>query len=259
MPVPPRTLALATGALCAPLLVLGPAAHAAGEATPPPAQPTTDFCADASGGQQFTDIDGNTFEDSIECVAAAEIALGGPNGMPANRYAPGLVVQRANMASFLVRLMDTADELDEAGTIRALPPFDGTVSFTDVPASSTHAQAIDRLAAAGIVRGGAGNRPANQYAPAEPVTRAQMASLVVASLEYLTGDAFSTPDDYFTDDENAVPHEPRINALAAEGIGVGNGPDSFSPLAGVRRDQMSGFLARTLAVLEADGDIAPLS
>lgn len=259
MPIPPRTLALATGALCAPLLVLGPAAHAAGEATPPPPQTTTELCAGASGGQQFTDIERNTFQDTIECLAAADIALGGPKGMPANRYAPGLVVERANMATFLVRLMDTADELDDGGSIRALPPFDGTVSFTDVPPSSTHAQAIDRLAAAGIVRGGAGDRPADQYAPAEPVTRAQMASLVVATLEHLTGDAFSTPDDYFTDDGDAVPHEARINALAAEGIGVGNGPDSFSPLTGVRRDQMSGFLARTLAVLEADGDIAPLS
>lgn len=257
MPVHPRTLALATGALCAPFLVLGPA-HAAGEATPPPPQPTDALCAGASGGQQFTDIAGNTFQDTIECMAAAGIALGGPNGLPDDRYGPALTVERANMATFLVRMMDTADELDDSGSIRALPPFDGTVSFTDVPPDDVHAQAIDRLAAAGVAKGGPGGRPATTYAPDEPVSRAQMASLVITALEYLTGDAFSTPDDYFTDDEQAAPHEPRINAIAAEGIAVGENADTYRPAASVRRDQMSAFLARTLAVLEADGDIAPL-
>jgi hypothetical protein len=162
------------------------------------------------------------------------------------------------MASFVARTMDTADELDTADGIRALPPYDGEVGFPDVPPESVHAEAIDRLAEAGIVRGGAGGRPANEYAPGQEVSRAQLASFLVAALAYMTGDAFSTPDDYFTDDAEAAPHEGRINAVAAEGIAIGDGDSTYRPFDTVRRDQMSAFLARTLAVLEADGDIAPL-
>lgn len=256
----PRTLAaLAGGALCAPLLALAPSAQAAGEAVPPPAQSTARFCAALPAGYEpFRDVDGNTFKDAIECMAAADVTRGGAGGQPADRYGPALTVRRDAMASFLVRLMDEADELDRGSSIRALPPFDGTVGFTDVPAGSVHAQPIDRLAEAGIVRGGPGGRPASRYAPELEVSRAQLASLLVAALEYLTGDAFSTPEDYFTDDANAHPHEPRINAVAAEGIAVGDGASTYRPFAPVRRDQMAGFLARTLAVLEADGDIAPL-
>jgi len=122
-----------------------------------------------------------------------------------------------------------------------------------------HAEAIDRLAEAGIVQGGAGGAGGDRYVPTAGVSRAQMASYVRRALEYLTGDSFSTPSDYFTDDEDAQTHERSINAVAAEGIAVGDGADGYAPAAVVRRDQMSGFLVRTLAVLEADGDIEPIS
>jgi hypothetical protein len=251
--------AITGGALCAPVLVLGTLAQAAGEATPQPAQSTADFCAGVPADYEpFRDIGGNTFKDTIECVAAAGIARGGPDGMSQDRYGPALGVSRDAMASFLVRLVDTAVEQDTGDGIRALEPYDGSVEFTDVPAGNVHAETIDRLSEAGIVRGGPGGRPANEYGPDQAVSRAQMASLLIATLEYMTGDAFTTPDDFFTDDGQAVPHEPRINAVAAEGIATGDGRDTYRPLDTVRRDQMSAFLARTLAVLEADGDIAPL-
>lgn len=258
----PRTrtlVALAVGALTAPLLSLSPA-YAAGEATPPPAQSTADFCAAVPADYEpFVDIDGNVFRDTIECIAFAGITRGGAGGRPQNEYAPAAAVPRDAMATFVVGLLQTADRLDSTDSIRALPAYDGSVDFTDVPADNVHREAIDRLAEAGIVRGGAGGRPADQYSPGEFVDRAQMASFVVAALEYMTGDEFSTPDDFFTDDADAPAHEPRINAVAAEGIATGDGADTYRPFQPVRRDQMAGFLARTLAVLEADGDIAPLS
>lgn len=261
MPLARRTAATLTGGvLCAPVLLLGSPALAAGEATPPPAQATDAFCAAVpSGYAPFTDIGGNTFEDTIECLRYADITRGGAGGTSSDRYSPALPVERGAMASFLVRLLDKADQLDTGGRITALPPFDGTVDFSDVPADSTHAQAIDRLAEAGIVRGGVGGRPATTYSPELVVSRAQMATFVIEALEHATGDAFSTGSDYFTDDAEAVPHEPRINALAAEAIGVGDGRDAYRPALAVPRDQMSGFLVRALAVLEADGDIRPLS
>jgi hypothetical protein len=156
----------------------------------------------------------------------------------------------------VVRLIDKADELDTGDNIRTLPAYDGEVGFTDV--SGVHAEAIDRLAEAGIVRGGPAGRSPEQYGPELGVSRAQLASFVDSALEYMTGDVFETTDDYFTDDENADPHEANINVVAAEGIAVGDGADTYTPFATVRRDQMSGFLVRTLAVLAADGDVQPL-
>lgn len=253
-----RTIAALTGgAVLFPLLLLAVPAHAAGESTPPPAQPEAAFCQVPAGYQPFTDISGNTFEQTIECLAFAEITRGGPGGMSSDRYGPRLEVTRDAMASFVARLIDKANELDSGSSIRTLPPFDGRNDFTDV-AGNVHADNIDRLAEAGIVRGGPAGRPADSYGPTDGVSRAQMASFVQRALEYMTGDSFRAPDDYFTDDESAQPHEPNINVLAAEGIAIGDGANSYQPAVTVRRDQMSGFLIRSLAVLEADGDLRPL-
>jgi hypothetical protein len=82
-----------------------------------------------------------------------------------------------------------------------------------------------------------------------------MASFIKRALEYMTGDDFETTEDFFTDDENSQPHEPNINAVAAEGIAVGNGQDTYNPFQNVSRGQMAGFLTRTLDVLFQDGDI----
>lgn len=262
MPARPvrRILAsLAVGALSAPLALAAPA-HAAGEATPPPARSTEAFCAGVPADYEpFSDIGGNAFHGPIECLALAGVVRGGAGGAPQDQYSPARVVPRDAMATFVVGLMETADRLDRADSIRSLPAYDGSLGFTDVAGDNVHREAIDRLAEAGIVRGGAGGRPADQYAPGQAVDRAQLASFVVAALEYLTGDEFSTADDYFTDDADAPAHEPGINAVAAEGIASGDGADAYRPFVQVRRDQMAGFLARALAVLEADGDIAPLS
>ena len=249
--------ALAAGALTAPLLAVSPA-HAAGEATPPPAQSTEAFCAAVPADYEpFVDLEGNDFRDPIECLARAGIVRGGAGGAPSNQYTPAGSVLRDSMATFVVGMMETADRLDSSDSVRALPAFDGSVRFTDVAGDNVHREAIDRLAEAGIVRGGTNGRPTSEYSPGLPVDRAQMATFIIAALEFMTGDEFSTSDDFFTDDEGQT-HAASINAVAAEGIAVGDGADRYTPVASVRRDQMAGFLGRALAVLEADGDIAPL-
>lgn len=255
-----RTISVLTGsAALVPLLSLGTPAFAAGEATPPPPQASAELCRNVPAGYQpFTDIARNTFEATIECLAFAGVTRGGPGSLPDDQYGPALAVSRDAMASFVARLIDEANELDNGDSIRTLPGYDGSQRFTDVR-GNVHAENIDRLAEAGIVQGGPGGRPADRYVPGEGVSRAQMASYVRRALEYMTGDSFSTPSDYFSDDENVQTHEPSINAVAAEGIAVGDGADAYTPAAVVRRDQMSGFLARALAVLEADGDIKPVS
>jgi beta-glucosidase len=248
--------ALSAGAVLA-LSFAGPAL-AAGEQTPPPARSIDRFCVNVPEDYQpFTDVQGDMFEASIECLAAAGVTSGGPGDLPDDQYGPALTVRRDAMASFIARLIDKADELDTGEEIRGLPPFDGTVDPTDVRSDNVHRESIDRLVQAGIVKGGPQGRPSNQYGPELDVNRAHMASFIVQALAYMTGENFETPNDYFVDDETAEPHEPNINGAAAVAIAVGDGRDVYEPFRTVSRAQMAEFLTRTFAALEDAGLITP--
>ena len=78
------------------------------------------------------------------------------------QYCPDKSVTRAQMASFLTRAFDLAPG--------------PSAGFEDVSPSSTHADAINSLAAAGITKG-CTEEPA-RYCPQRPVTRAQMATFL---------------------------------------------------------------------------------
>lgn len=224
---------------------------------PPPSQSTDDFCAGAStGGTRFVDDDGHTFEPAIECLAATGITTGGPGGLPSDQYGPDLVVSRAQMASFIAREIDTANEL-ESGGVGELAPYDGTNRFSDVTADNVHLEAINRLSAAGITSGGPGGRATDEFGPDLPVTRAQMATFINRGHELLTGAELASDTDYFADDGGS-PHEVHINGIASEGIAVGDGDVTYGPDRSVTRGQMAAFLVRHLSVLEEAGLIGPL-
>src|SRR3546814_14562447 len=75
--------------------------------------------------EPFVDLVGN--EQDIECLSFAAITRGGPRGAPANEYGPRLVIERDEMASFIVRLLDLKAGLAREGTSLFAPPqFDGT-------------------------------------------------------------------------------------------------------------------------------------
>jgi hypothetical protein len=256
---------LAAGALFLPLLPLSSAAYAApGDQDPPPRQNIEEFCEGVpESPNPFVDIAGNTFEREIECAAAAELTRGGPEGRPRNQYGPFLNVRRDQMASFIARLIDTANELDCDDSLQDLPGGDGVVPFTDVLRSNPHFSAIDRLEEEGIVLGAPFPRPRNEYGPADSVNRDQMASFINRAIGFLNDDdGFQTSDDFFVDDESSI-HEPNINGIASQGIVVG-GPrgqsqDNYGPLLNVRRDEMSAFLTRTLANEFDRGNIRALN
>jgi hypothetical protein len=221
-----------------------------------PAPRSTDaFCAAVGAEYQpFSDIGGNTFEPVIECAAFAGLASGGPAGLGADRYGPGLLTNRAQMASLVARMIDTADRHDSSDSVRELPPYDGTPAFTDVPAGSAHFEAVHRLEQAGIVTGGPGGRLPTEYGPDLPVSREQMATFLNRAVGFMTGAPLTTGEDYFTDDEDSV-HEDNINAVASAGIAVGDGARAFSPRRDIPRDQVSAFLMRGLALLHDESNI----
>ena len=101
----------------------------------------------------------------------------------------------------------------------------------------THEGMIEAIAAAGITQG----CTPSTYCPADPVTRAQMATFLDRALDLPDG-----PDSF--SDDTANTHEASINAIAAAGITLGCGSDAYCPDAPVTRAEMASFLQRAFAL-----------
>ena len=116
---------------------------------------------------RFGDIAGSEWWlRHVEELADRRITLGCATDPP--RYCPDRSVTRAQMSSFLVRAFN-------------LPPAQTPAGFTDTR-TNVHAANIDTLATADITLGCATDPLC--YCPDQPVTRAQMATLLHRALAY---------------------------------------------------------------------------
>lgn len=140
-------------------------------------------------------------------------------------FCTGNSVTRAQVASFIARVLD-------------LPYPDEGEDYFDDDDGKTHETDINRLAKAGIT-GGCGERT---YCYADPVTRAQMASLLVRAFDLPP----AVETDRFTDDDGNT-HEADIDALAEVRVTGGCGPQIYCPRDPVTRGQMVAFMYRALA------------
>lgn len=120
------------------------------------------------------------------------------------------------------------------GTTYAVPAATRqTVSaFSDVYVDAVHAPGIVALQEAGIVQGKDG-----RFEPGATITRAQMATYVVAALG-LTADGASTYRDVASDNV----HTRSIDAVTEAGIMGACGNDRFCPTATVTRAEMAQIL-----------------
>jgi hypothetical protein len=116
----------------------------------------------------FTDVGLSGHTAAIDCLAWYGITL----GTSATTYGPFQEVSRAQMASFLTRM------LSDAGV--ALPT-NAPDAFGD-DGDSPHHEAINQLAALGLTLG----TTATTYSPQDSVTRAQMAKFVVETYEFVS-------------------------------------------------------------------------
>ncbi len=184
--------------------------------------------AELPPGGTFVDDNESVHEGAIEAIAAAGITVG-CNPPRDDRYCPGRVLTRGELASFLARALDLP--------AAAHQPFVDTLD-------SVHNQAINQIAAFGITTGC--NPPDNnRFCPNRPISRAEMASMLARAF-----DLSSVGDGPFTDIAESV-HAGNINAIAAEGITVGCNPpanDRYCPEGQVTREQMASFLARALGL-----------
>ena len=172
---------------------------------------------------------------AVSCIAGWNVSEGFNDGT----YRPAGDVSRAQMASFIARMLRHTDANLPAGP-NAFPD-DG---------NSTHEDNINTLAAAGVVQGFSDGA----YRPSQPVTRAQMASFITRALELIAN--VEADGDYF-DDDDGHDHEPNINGIATYGITTGVVGRQYAPSATVSRDQMASFIARTLDLLVDSEEAAP--
>ena len=249
----------AAGVLVASLLAAGTAPVVAAPLTAtskPRAAPTWTACSGpALDDAGFTDVDGGSHTDNINCIAYYGITT----GRTADSFAPHDNVTRSQMALFLIRMADVAGvELD-----------DGTrVGFSDIGDLGGDRQAaINRLVNAGIVTG----RTGTAFDPHAAATRAEIALFLVnfAALAtdavertddglYMVANPAEDPDDD-TDDYLALDHFPdayltqpahidsAIGAAFELGISIGYSDSTFKPDRAVSRQGMATFIARTLA------------
>jgi peptidoglycan hydrolase-like protein with peptidoglycan-binding domain len=111
-------------------------------------------------------------------------------------------------------------------------------SFTDVTGDEWFAEAVEALAADGIVSG----RADGSFGPSEPVTRAQLAALLARTL-HLQDSADVPFADVTTQDWFAG----AVGALYQTGIVSGTASDTFSPNLPVSRQQAATFVIRALS------------
>ncbi len=131
---------------------------------------------------------------------------------------------------------------EDAVGAAACPGGAGSAGFTDVSSGNVHAAAIDCAASLGVLAG----TGADRFSPAGAVSRGQVASLLVGSLERLgvrlppSAGAPGFPDEGAT-------HGQNIRRLAAAGIVSGFADGTYRPHQHVTREQLASVLVRTLS------------
>jgi hypothetical protein len=207
---------------------------------PPPPVRGIDRACDASVPEDgFTDVPpDDVHERAIDCAVHYDIA----SGRTAVTYAPADLVSREQLAGFLARTVRAA-----GGTL----PEPTRDHFPD-DGESVHADAIDRLAEAGLISGRADGR----FDPRGQVSRAQLASFLTRVYDYRAtqagGQALPPGENWFWDDRGSV-HAPAIDRAASAGIAGGVGDGRYVPDGGVRRDQLAGFVMRAVDLLVERG------
>ena len=168
----------------------------------------------------FSDIDVSSVHgEAVYALAERGIITGYADGT----FRPHEPVTRAQVATIVA----------ESTGVGGRP--DGP--FSDVAPGSTHAGAINALAWLGIISGYADGT----FRPHEPVTRAQLASIMSLTIGVL-----GVPDGPFIDVPAGSTHAGAINALAERGIITGYADGTFRPNEPVTRAQTATIMYRSL-------------
>ena len=197
--------------------------------TPRPGETARLVCGARFAGR-FCDEDGSVHEGAIEKAADWGITVGCERA----RFCPDETITRRQMAAFLYR----------AARWNYGPPaaLSGQTSLGDVPFNAWYRPFAEWAVETGVM-----SAPFGEFAPGRLVTRGEMAEMLTAAFEHLSG-AVAT-EGLFAD----MTDYPVRTVRAAEGLykaGVAKGcsthPRQFCPERPVTRAQMASFLVRAL-------------
>ncbi|MBV6715660.1 S8 family serine peptidase [Paenibacillus chitinolyticus] len=180
----------------------------------------------------FADMSTHWAKRPVEVLAARQIV----DGMDASRFVPQAGVTRAQFAAMLARLL----QLPAAA--------DGKQQFRDVAKGAWYADVVARSYSAGLVSGVTDDR----FMPDEPITREQMAAMLVRAFAYGSGiapDELPVPKTASFADEGtagtwAVPYMRK-----AAGLGLIDGYEdgTFKPLNGATRAESASVIYKLSA------------
>lgn len=156
-------------------------------------------------------------------------------------FDPGRATTRGEVAETVGRLLALVDAGPAVAGDR-FPDDDGTA----------YEDAIDRVAAAGVVRGFADGT----FRPDRPVTRGQMATFLMAAAEALVDDLPDGDARSFPDAAGSV-HERAVEAAAAAGLVTGYADGTFRPGQRIARDQLATMVSRLLDAGVEAGTVSP--
>jgi hypothetical protein len=183
-------------------------------------------------GSGFPDVlPGNVHADNIRCGNALELLEGLRDG----RFNPAGSLNRGQAATVIDRIANATGR----------PITGDRRSFSDVPASGyVHTDAIQRLAGAGVIAG----FNDGTFRPNAPVTRGQLATLLVRYIESTTGETLPLGQAFPDVPANS---ELGVNLRKARAAGIFNGTDSgeAQPQRTIRRDQAASLFVRSLESL----------
>jgi hypothetical protein len=154
-------------------------------------------------------------------------------------FCPRATVTRGQLAVFLIRAIEGPGYV---------PPQPSGQRFVDVPPSHPFYAYIDQLGYRNISAGCSSSPP--RYCPADPVTREQMAALILKAIEFGSYNPPAPSSQRFADVPPSNPFYEYIDQMAVRGItaGCSSAPPLYCPHNLVTREQMAVFLTRGFAL-----------
>lgn len=179
----------------------------------------------AEGETRFSDVPATKhFAEAVNELAERNVIGGYPDGT----FKPGDPITRGQAAAIIVKML----ELD---TEKVKDP-----GFKDVTLANGYYKAIAILAEKEIIGGYADGR----YGPNEPITRGQMASILVKAFDLPRYDILHH-ENPFKDVKQFVSHSPNILIIHRLGITTGTSPTTFSPNDSITRGQAAKLMKAT--------------
>lgn len=179
----------------------------------------------AANTKQFSDVPPSKyFAEAVYDLAERNIIGGYPDGT----FKPGNSITRGQAAAIIAKLINLdTDNVKNPG-------------FKDVSKGNGYYKAIAAMAEEDIIRGYEDGR----FGPNDPITRGQMASILVKAFDLPRYDFWSHKNP-FEDVKKGTNHDPNILNIYRLGITGGTSPNRFSPNVSITRGQAAKMMKAT--------------